>query len=271
MTRFKMLNLKLYLDILLKGKELIMIEKQKKLFCIDATGLHIIAMALMLLDHLWATIIPGNQWMTYMGRLAFPIFAFLISEGFVHTSNFKNYALRLLFFGLISEVPFDLMYASTVFYPFHQNVMFTLLLGLLAIRSLEQAKRDHTAKAAALGLTELLAACAVAAIGMTDYGVQGVLTVVAFYLFRSCPFAWIGQLISLVLLNILFFQGMYIPVQLFGHTIEFQTQGFAVLALLPIWLYNGKKGRSCRLFQYGSYTFYPAHMLVLYLIFSQLT
>lgn len=247
-----------------------MIEKQKKL-CIDATELHIIAMSLMLLDHLWAKFILGNQWMTYMGRLAFPIFAFLISEGFIYTSNFKNYALRLLFFGLVSEVPFDLMYASTVFYPFHQNVMFTLLLGLLAIRGLEQAKRDHTAKAAALGLAKLLAACAVAAIGMTDYGAQGVLTVVAFYLFRSCPFAWMGQLISLVLLNIFFFQGMYIPVQLLGHTIEFQTQGFAVLALLPIWLYNGKRGRSCRLFQYGSYIFYPAHMLVLYLIFNQLT
>ena len=103
----------------------------KKLKFINSNALKILAMAFMLLDHLWATIIPDNQWMTCVGRLAFPIFAFMISEGYVHTSDFKKYAKRLLIFGLISEIPFNLMSAGGFFFPFHQNVMFTLLLGLL--------------------------------------------------------------------------------------------------------------------------------------------
>ncbi len=64
---------------------------------------------------------------------------------------------------------------------------------------------------------------------------------------------------------------MYVPVQILGHTFEVQTQGFAVLALIPIWLYNGEKGHRSQLFQYGSYAFYPVHMLALYLISSQLS
>ena len=68
----------------------------------------------MLCDHMWATIVPGNEWLTWLGRL--------------------------LVFGVISEIPFDLVYGDTVLYPFHQNVMFTLLFGLLAIKALDTAK-----------------------------------------------------------------------------------------------------------------------------------
>ena len=109
--------------------------------------LRALACLLMLCDHMWATIVPGNEWMTWVGRLAFPIFAFQIAEGFLHTSNFRKYAVRLLIFGLVSEVPFDLVYGSTMLYPFHQNVMFTLLLGLLAVKALDNAKEKHTVKA----------------------------------------------------------------------------------------------------------------------------
>ena len=66
----------------------------KKLKFINSNTLKTLAMVLMLLDHLWATVIPGNQWMTCVGRLAFPIFAFMISEGYVHTSDFKKYAKK---------------------------------------------------------------------------------------------------------------------------------------------------------------------------------
>ena len=204
--------------------------------------------------------------MTYVGRIAFPIFAFQIAEGARHTSDFRRYALRLLAFALVSEIPFDLMYASTVFYPFHQNVMFTLLLGLLAVRGLDRARRKRTAGAAALGALGLLAAWLAGTIGMVDYGGMGVLTVAVFYVFRGFPLARLGQLACLVLLNMVFFKGEYVSLEILGHAVELQTQGFALLALIPIWLYGGEKGRGGRALQYGSYVFYPLHMLVLYLV-----
>ena len=113
--------------------------------CIDlsAAALHIIAMALMLMDHLWATLLPAQDWLTCAGRLAFPIFAFMTVEGYFHTRNLKRYALRLLLFALLSEVPFDLMYGGTWFYPVHQNVIWTLLLGLLGVHLMETVRKKQ--------------------------------------------------------------------------------------------------------------------------------
>lgn len=240
--------------------------KQKPFGGIDAAALRLLAIILMLIDHLWATIVPGNMWMTYLGRLAFPIFAFQITEGFFHTSDRKRYGRRLLIFGLISEVPFDLIMGGTVIYPFHQNVMFTLLLGLWVISALERAGQEGTLKAWLYGILKLVGCLLLAAVFFVDYGVMGVLTVVIFYVFRGFAGAWIGQLAALILLNIVFFKGQTIPVSVLGCRFDFPTQGFAVLSLLPIWLYNGQKGRSSRLLQYGAYAFYPVHLLILYLI-----
>lgn len=230
---------------------------------INANQLRCLAVFLMLLDHLWAKLIPGSFWMTYLGRLAFPIFAFQISEGFLHTADRKRYAKRLLLFALLSEIPFDLMYGSTVFYPFHQNVMFTLLLGLLAVSAIDQARQVRTARAALRAALVLLGTLLLAAVGMVDYGWRGVLTIVAFYALRDFPAAWLAQLAAMVLLNIIGVRGLLLPI--LGW--EFPTQGFAVLALLPIWLYNGQRGIGSRALQYGFYAFYPVHMLILYLPF----
>ena len=165
---------------------------------INANQLRVLAMFLMLLDHLWATLVPGNFWMTYLGRLAFPIFAFQISEGFFHTADRKRYAKRLFLFALLSEVPFDLIYGGTVLYPFHQNVMFTLLLGLLACCAIDRARRERTAKAILRGTLSVAGLFLLSLVGMVDYGWKGVVTVVAFYLLRDFPFAWLAQIAALV-------------------------------------------------------------------------
>lgn len=110
---------------------------------IDSFTLHILAMLFMLCDHLWATLFPAQEWMTCVGRLAFPIFAFMIAEGCYYTSNVKKYMLRLFLFAIISEIPFNLIMGSSVFYPFHQNVLWTFLLGVLyRYRSLKRQRRN---------------------------------------------------------------------------------------------------------------------------------
>lgn len=228
--------------------------------------LRIIAVTLMLSDHIWATYMSFGDWMTHIGRMAFPIFAFQIAEGFVHTSNFKKYALRLLGFAIVTEIPFNLFYSSRWFNPYHQNVLFTLLLGLLAISVIDKAKKKRTAKNIALSVLWLSLICVASVIGFVDYGFLGMLTVVMFYLLRNFPFAWFAQLVAMVLINIVFFEGQVYPVEILGKTFEIPSQGFAVFSLIPIWLYGGKKGKSSKIMQYGFYAFYPVHMMVLYLI-----
>lgn len=228
--------------------------------------LRTIAVLLMLSDHIWATAMSFGDWMTYIGRMAFPIFAFQIAEGFVHTKSFKKYALRLLGFAIVTEIPFNFFYSSRFFNPYHQNVLFTLLLGLLAIKVIDGIKKDRSGKNIALSVLYLLLILLASVIGFVDYGHLGMLTVVMFYLMRDFPFAWLGQLVGMILLNITFFEGLVFPVEILGKTFEIPSQGFAVFALIPIWLYGGRKGKSSKALQYGFYAFYPVHMIVLYLI-----
>ncbi len=228
--------------------------------------LRCIAVVLMLSDHIWATYMSFGNWMTYIGRMAFPIFAFQIAEGFVHTKNFKKYALRLLGFALVTELPFNLFYSSRWFNPYHQNVLFTLLLGLVAIKVIDNIKKNHTPKNVALSALWLALIALASVIGFVDYGFLGMLTVVMFYLFRDFPFAWAAQLLGMVAINIIFFEGQVIPFEFWGKHIEIPTQAFAVFSLIPIWLYGGKKGVSNKFLQYGFYAFYPVHMAILYMI-----
>ena len=239
------------------------LRQGKPLVGISATTLRLLALLLMLLDHLWATIIPGNNWMTYVGRLAYPIFAFQLVEGYFHTSDRKRYQKRLLIAALVSEIPFNLMMMSSPIFPFHQNVMFTLLLGLRAMDALELLRQQRTKKALGRCLLRLAACCILAVLGFVDYGFTGLLTILLFYVFRGFPLARLGQLIGMVLLHIVFFEGQFIPLSLGSKVFELPTQGFAVLSLIPIWLYNGEKGRGGKTLQYGCYLFYPLHMLIL--------
>ncbi len=115
----------------------------KRKLGLSATALRWFALGCMLLDHLWGTIIPGNEWMTCLGRLAFPIFAFQVAEGYLHTHDFKSYSNRIMLCIIISEIPFDLMMFGTAFYPFHQNVMMTLWLGLMSIHTIDQVRKKR--------------------------------------------------------------------------------------------------------------------------------
>ncbi len=243
-----------------------LIDKAKKIRFLNSNTLRLVAVLLMISDHVWATAMSFGNWMTYIGRMAFPIFAFQIAEGFVHTKSFKKYALRLLGFALISEIPFNLFYSSRWFNPYHQNVMFTLLLGLLAIYVIDNLKKDFSPKNIAKSLLWLALIAVGGTLGFVDYGFLGVLTVVMFYLCRGYRFTPILQLIGMILINIVFFEGQVFIFDVFGKTVEIPSQGFAVFSLIPIWLYNGKKGKSSKVLQYGFYAFYPVHMLILYLI-----
>ncbi|MBQ3151273.1 MAG: conjugal transfer protein TraX [Clostridia bacterium] len=237
-------------------------------FGISSSTLHIIGMIFMLCDHLWATVIPGNDWLTCVGRLTYPIFAFLVVEGYFHTSNLRRYLLRMGIFALISEIPFNLMYGGSVIYPVHQSVMCTLLIGLVLIILNEAARKKNK-----LWLTLITAVCTVllgALLGVvtfTDYSSVGVLTILVFYFFRKRNiWHFLLQLVCLYYLNAEVLQGMYFTVELFGKEFEIVRQSLAVLSLIPIWLYNGKKGIRSKVFRYFCYAFYPAHMLVLWII-----
>lgn len=237
---------------------------RRSLGIFSASALKVLAMTCMLLDHMWATVVPGNFWMTCVGRLVFPLYAFQITEGFFHTADRRRYALRLLGLALLSEVPFDLIQFSSLFFPFHQNTVFTLLLGLWSISAIERARLERTPRRVILGLLTLAAACLLGTVGFVDYGMMGVLTVILFYLFRGFPMARLLQLAAMVLLNVVCFKGQTIP--LLGFS--FPIQGFAILALIPIWLYSGEKGFGGKGFQRASYLFYPVHLLILYLLYS---
>ena len=243
---------------------------KKSFGIINANTLRLIACALMLLDHMWATVIPGNNWMTYAGRLAFPIFAFQIVEGFFHTSDVRKYAKRLLFFGIITEIPFNMMIVSSPVYPFHQNAMFTLLIGLLCINELEKLRNSFSGQVSAKQLLIYVLKIAgllfVSVFGFVDYGICGVLTIILFYAAHCVKWGWAVQIAGMLYINFFALKGLSIPVVIGSAEYLFPTQGFAVLSLLLIWLYNGKKGRSSKVLQYGFYAFYPVHMLVLGMI-----
>ena len=109
-----------------------------------ANQLKAIALFCMLLDHMWATIVPGREWMTCVGRIAFPIFAFELAQGYTHTHDLRAYAKRLLLLAVVSEVPFDMVAGGTYFYPWHQNVAWTLLAGLWACHCADRCRTAPT-------------------------------------------------------------------------------------------------------------------------------
>ena len=241
-----------------------------KNFELTAAVLHIIAMTLMLMDHLWATLLPAREWLTCAGRVAFPIFAFMAVEGYFHTRSFKKYILRMLLFAVLSEIPFDLMYGGTWFYPVHQNVLWTFLLGLLGVWLMEQVRKKGKIWMYLLVCVLVVpAGLVLGTLCMVDYYGVGVLTVFVFYFLHGRKWwCFLGQLAALYWLNVELLGGLMYPVQLFGMEFELCQQGLALLALIPIWLYRGRQGYHSKPFQYLCYVFYPVHMLLLVVVLN---
>lgn len=245
---------------------------------ISGSTLKMIAIISMLADHICAVVLTrvaindlaqsgntglmalGQSWLFLIvsiirltvGRLAFPIFCFLLVEGFQKTRNVGKYALRLGLFALISEIPFDLALKNKVLEFGYQNVFFTLFIGLLTLIAIKWIEGRSWNKALQIiGMVLALAAgMAAAKLLRTDYDAVGVLLIAALYLFRSKP--WQRAVAGSVVL---------IPgtLVLMGSLSEL----FATFAFLPIYLYNGERGWKLK---YVFYLFYPLHMLILYLI-----
>ena len=239
---------------------------------LSALDLKLLAMAAMLVDHMGYLLFPTAMWMRYVGRLAFPIFAFQVAEGWYRTHDREKYTLRLLLFALLSEVPFDLMYGGTWFYPVHQNVIWTLLLGILGIHLMETVrKKQKTGLYLLVSALVVVAGAVLGTLGMVDYYGAGVLTVFIFYFFHGHGRKWwclLGQLAALYWVNVELLGGLMYPIQLFGMDFELCQQGLALLALVPIWLYRGRQGYHSKPFQYACYAFYPVHMLLLVLVLN---
>lgn len=224
--------------------------------------LHIIAMVSMLCDHLGRTILPEMVWLTYVGRMAFPIYAFLLTEGHRHTRDVKRYILRLLVFSLLSEIPFDLMLYGTVCYWNHQNCLWTLLLGLLSLHLSDRIRSHETDTVTSVikVFFILFFSCITSVLLRLDYGPLGILQIFLFSAIRKeHQHAHLYQLFGTLLLHALIvtdpclpFPGLHIPVQT-----------FAVLALIPIRFYSGNQGYHSKVWTLLCYFFYPLHMLIL--------
>ncbi len=218
--------------------------------------LKLIAIITMFIDHMAAILIPPDT-TAYLicrsiGRLAFPIFCFLLVEGFLHTHNVKKYLARLGVFALISEIPFDLAFSNKTIHNgflLHQNIFFTLFIGLAVIYLMSIIDRKYVKYVFLSNIFDTLvviAGCYAATILATDYEFMGVLLVVAFYVFRTNK---ILLTIAILLVNASFGLGL---------------QVLAALSMIFIWYYNGKRGPQGN--KYIFYIFYPTHIFLLYLI-----
>ena len=230
--------------------------------------LHLMAMVFMLCDHLWGTVVPGNDWLTCIGRIAFPLYAFMLVEGYFHTKDLRKYALRLFLFALLSEIPFNLAMGSRLFHPVHQNVLWSFLASLGLIHWNEETKKSGKIWLRVIvGSLSVLLGYIVGLITMVDYYHAGILTALVFYFFRGKKWwSYLGQLFCLWYVNMQMLGGFGYEVQLFGETHFLMRQGFALLALIPIWLYRGRQGYHSKWLQTVYYLFYPLHLLILGLI-----
>jgi len=206
---------------------------------LNSFQLKCIAIVTMLIDHMGAVLFPQYLIFRCVGRISFPIFCFLLTEGFFYTKNIKKYLIRLGSFALLSEIPYDLAFRKTCLEFTRQNVFFTLFIGVLMMLAVSRTNK------LIIKMTYVLIAMWGAQILASDYGYKGILLIAVYYFFRKN-------------------NGLKIIV---GSAWNFiwnsSVQGYGSLASLLIMMYNGEKGRSMK---YIFYVFYPVHLLILYFI-----
>lgn len=208
-------------------------------FLLEGNHLKWIAAVTMLIDHIGVVLYPQIPLLRIIGRISFPIFAFLIVEGFHYTHDVRKYMMRILIFAFVSEVPFDLALYGKCFDLRHQNVLFTFFLALIL---LEYASKSRDTMTEAM---VFIATMVLAYILRTDYSYFGILLIYFYAVSSAYKEQW--KRVFPILLNLLI-KGI---------------QRWGILAAVPLYFYSGKEGRKMK---YFFYIFYPGHLLVLYII-----
>ena len=230
--------------------------KQKNL---SQEALKLIACITMFIDHFGHAIVPELA-VPYMvelyyvcriiGRIAFPIYCFLLSEGMRHTRSPLKYIGRLAVGILLAELPFDILFEGGISWEY-QSVMVTLTLGAVMLWCMGKTEKKWLKVLFVVPFAILAELC------KSDYGGWGIVMIAVFALFDRIT----GQIIGLLLVNLMM-NSAAIP--LFG--LRLSVQLFAVLAMIPIGLYGGRKRTHNKAVQWGFYLFYPAHILLLWMI-----
>jgi len=222
--------------------------------------LKIIACTAMFIGHL-PFVFPNSDLsngMYCIGRLAFPIFAFLISEGYLHTKNFSKYLTRLVIFAIISQPFAQLLFLGTI-KVLYFNIFFTLAIGLISIRIIDKFKN----KFISYGLVLVLSISA-EILGF-DFGLIGVLLIVSFYVLRSKRvFSCLVQILLFIALYLKKYT--YIALTLSNIRFVLFQLMFSIIALLFPYLYNGQLGKNTKYTKLAFYCFYPAHLAILCLL-----
>ena len=224
-------------------------------------GLKLIACITMLIDHFGHAIVPylPVPYMVefyyacrIMGRLAFPIYCFLLVEGMHHTRSPKKYILRLGVGILLAELPFDILFEGGISWAY-QSVMVTLTLGAIMLLCMQRVEKKG------LKLLLVIPFAILAELAKCDYGSWGIVMIAVFALFDRLSM----QTMGILLVNACIESAM-IPI--FG--IPMSVQLFATFAMVPIALYSGRKLSHSRTVQWAFYLFYPVHLLLLWIVFG---
>lgn len=214
-------------------------------------SLRLLALLAMFADHAGLALFPGVSVFRCIGRISFPIYCFLIAEGCRHTKDIRAYGRRLLLLAILSEIPFDLLVFGRIASPMEQNVLFSLLMGLMAIYAAELFKRKP-----AFSFLACVSLCLCAMLANVSYGWLGVVLCLCAHEAGSKVRQALSMGGALLLYTIsLLLSGVarsWVLVSL-----------CAPLSLLPILLYNGKRGVRHPSLTFLFYAAYPLHLLVL--------